>query len=340
MVRFRRAVAPAVLAAAIGVFGGLGPASADTTLLNVSYDPTRELYREFNIAFAEHWQEKTGERVFVNQSHGGSGAQARAVIDGLAADVVTLAMQSDIDAIVRNSGKIEENWRERLPNNSAPYTSTMIFLVRKGNPKEIKDWDDLAEEGVQVITPNPKTSGAARWNYLAAWAWAHEHYDGDKEKIREFVGKIYRNVPILDTAARGSTTTFVQRGIGDVLIGWENEAFLALEELGPDQFEIVVPSISMLAEPTVAVVDANVDAKGTRKVAEAYLEYLYAPEGQRLAAKHYYRPYQMEHADPEDAARFPDVKLVTIDDPIFGGWAKVQPEHFGDGGTFDQIYRR
>ena len=340
MVRFRRAVAPAVLAAAIGVFGGLGAASADTTLLNVSYDPTRELYREFNAAFAEHWQEKTGERVFINQSHGGSGAQARAVIDGLAADVVTLAMQSDIDAIVRNSDKIDENWRERLPNNSAPYTSTMIFLVRKGNPKEIKDWDDLAEDGVQVITPNPKTSGAARWNYLAAWAWAHEHYDGDEEKIREFVGKIYRNVPILDTAARGSTTTFVQRGIGDVLIGWENEAFLALEELGPDQFEIVVPSISMLAEPTVAVVDANVDAKGTRKVAEAYLEYLYAPEGQRLAAKHYYRPYQMEHADPEDAGRFPEVKLVTIDDPIFGGWAKVQPEHFGDGGTFDEIYRR
>jgi sulfate/thiosulfate transport system substrate-binding protein len=216
----------------------------------------------------------------------------------------------------------------------------MIFLVRKGNPKEIKDWDDLAEDGIEVITPNPKTSGAARWNYLAAWAWAHAHYDGDEEKVREFVGKIYRNVPILDTAARGSTTTFVQRRIGDVLIGWENEAFLALEELGPDQFEIVVPSISMLAEPTVALVDANVDAKGTRAIAEAYLEYLYSPEGQRLAAKHYYRPYQMEHADPEDAERFPEVKLVTIDDPIFGGWDKVQPEHFGDGGTFDQIYRR
>jgi sulfate/thiosulfate transport system substrate-binding protein len=340
MVRFRRAVAPAVLAAAMGVFGGLGVASADTTLLNVSYDPTRELYREFNTVFAEHWQEKTGERVFVNQSHGGSGAQARAVIDGLGADVVTLAMQSDIDAIVRNSGKIDEKWRERLPNNSAPYTSTMIFLVRKGNPKEIKDWDDLAQDGIEVITPNPKTSGAARWNYLAAWAWAHAHYDGDEEKVREFVGKIYRNVPILDTAARGSTTTFVQRRIGDVLIGWENEAFLALEELGPDQFEIVVPSISMLAEPTVALVDANVDAKGTRAIAEAYLEYLYSPEGQRLAAKYYYRPYQMEHADPEDAERFPEVKLVTIDDPIFGGWDKVQPEHFGDGGTFDQIYRR
>jgi sulfate/thiosulfate transport system substrate-binding protein len=340
MVRFRRAVAPAVLAAAMGVFGGLGVASADTTLLNVSYDPTRELYREFNTVFAEHWQEKTGERVFINQSHGGSGAQARAVIDGLGADVVTLAMQSDIDAIVRNSGKIDEKWRERLPNNSAPYTSTMIFLVRKGNPKEIKDWDDLAQDGIEVITPNPKTSGAARWNYLAAWAWAHAHYDGDEEKVREFVGKIYRNVPILDTAARGSTTTFVQRRIGDVLIGWENEAFLALEELGPDQFEIVVPSISMLAEPTVALVDANVDAKGTRAIAEAYLEYLYSPEGQRLAAKYYYRPYQMEHADPEDAERFPEVKLVTIDDPIFGGWDKVQPEHFGDGGTFDQIYRR
>jgi sulfate/thiosulfate transport system substrate-binding protein len=340
MVRFRRAVAPGVLAAAIGVLGWLGPASAETTLLNVSYDPTRELYREFNAAFAKHWQEQAGESVTINQSHGGSGAQARAVIDGLDADVVTLAMQSDIDAIVRNSGKIDENWRERLPNNSAPYTSTMIFLVRKGNPKQIADWDDLAEDGIEVITPNPKTSGAARWNYLAAWAWAHEHYDGDEEKIREFVGKIYRNVPILDTAARGSTTTFVQRRIGDVLIGWENEAFLALEELGPDQFEIVVPSISMLAEPTVALVDANVDAKGTREVAEAYLEYLYSSEGQRLAAKHYYRPYQMEHADPKDAGRFPEVKLVTIDDPIFGGWAKVQPEHFGDGGTFDQIYRR
>jgi sulfate transport system substrate-binding protein len=340
MVRFRRAVAPGVLAAAIGVFSGLGAANADTSLLNVSYDPTRELYREFNSAFAKHWQEQSGEQVTINQSHGGSGAQARAVIEGLDADVVTLGMQSDIDAIVRNSGKIDENWRQRLPNNSAPYTSTMIFLVRKGNPKQIADWDDLAREGIEVITPNPKTSGAARWNYLAAWAWAHEHFGGDAEKIREFVGRIYRNVPILDTAARGSTTTFVQRRIGDVLIAWENEAFLALEELGPDQFEIVVPSISMLAEPTVAVVDGNVDAKGTRKVAEAYLEYLYAPEGQRLAAKHYYRPYQMEHADPEDAARFPEVKLVTIDDPIFGGWDKVQPEHFGDGGTFDQIYQR
>jgi sulfate transport system substrate-binding protein len=329
-----------LLAATIAVFGWLGAASADTTLLNVSYDPTRELYREFNAAFAKHWQEQSGESVTINQSHGGSGAQARAVIEGLDADVVTLGMQSDIDAIVRNSGKIDENWRQRLPNNSAPYTSTMIFLVRKGNPKQIADWDDLARDGIEVITPNPKTSGAARWNYLAAWAWAHEHFGGDAEKIREFVGTIYRNVPILDTAARGSTTTFVQRRIGDVLIGWENEAFLALEELGPDQFEIVVPSISMLAEPTVAVVDANVDAKGTRKVAEAYLEYLYAPEGQRLAAKHYYRPYQMEHADPEDARRFPKVKLVTIDDPIFGGWDKVQPEHFGDGGTFDQIYQR
>ncbi len=340
MAPLRRAVALGVLVATIGLFGWIGAAGADTTLLNVSYDPTRQLYRDFNAAFRKPWQAQPGEHVTIRQAHGGSGAQARAVIDGLAADVVTLAMQSDIDAIVRNSGKIAENWRARLPNNSAPYTSTMIFLVRKGNPKEIKDWDDLAADGIQVITPNPKTSGAARWNYLAAWAWAHEHYDGDAEKIREFVGKIYRNVPILDTAARGSTTTFVQRGIGDVLIGWENEALLALEELGPDQFEIVVPSISMLAEPTVAVVDANVDAKGTRKVAEAYLAYLYAPEGQRLAAEHYYRPYQMQYADPEDAARFPEVKLVTIDDPIFGGWGKVQPEHFGDGGAFDQIYRR
>ena len=337
MAWFRRAVAPAVLAAAIGAFGWLGTASADTTLLNVSYDPTRELYREFNAAFARHWQEQSGESVTINQSHGGSGAQARAVIEGLDADVVTLGMQSDIDAIVRSSGKINANWRQRLPNNSAPYTSTMIFLVRKGNPKEIADWDDLAQDGIEVITPNPKTSGAARWNYLAAWAWAHAHYDGDEEKVREFVGKIYRNVPILDTAARGSTTTFVQRRIGDVLIGWENEAFLALEELGPDQFEIVVPSISMLAEPTVALVDANVDAKGTRAVAEAYLAHLYSPEGQDIVARNYFRP-----SDPEVAARyaeqFPEARLFTVDE-VFGGWSQAQGKHFNDGGIFDQIYR-
>jgi len=315
-------------------------AFAQTTLLNVSYDPTRELYREFNAAFIKHWAEKSGQRLAVRQSHGGSGAQARAVIDGLDADVVTLAMQSDIDAIVKNSGKVAADWRTRLPNNSAPYTSTMVFLVRKGNPKNIKDWDDLVTPGIQVITPNPKTSGAARWNYLAAWAYANEKFGGDVKKIQEFVGTIYRNVPILDTAARGSTTTFVQRNIGDVLIAWENEAFLAIRTLGPDKFEIVVPSISTLAEPTVALVDANVDKKGTRAVAQAYLEYLYSPTGQRIAAKNYYRPYQMEHAAPEDAKRFPKVKLITIDDPLFGGWAKAQPEHFGDGGTFDKIYKR
>lgn len=315
-------------------------AFAQTTLLNASYDPTRELYRDFNSAFAAHWKAKTGEVVTVSQSHGGSGAQARAVIDGLDADVVTLAMQSDVDAIARNSGKIAQDWRTRLPNNSAPYTSTMVFLVRKGNPKGLKDWDDLVRDGVEVITPNPKTSGAARWNYLAAWAFAHETFGGDEAKVREFVGRLYLNVPVLDTAARGSTTTFVQRGIGDVLLAWENEALLAIEELGPDRFEIVVPSLSMLAEPVVAVVDANVDRKGTRALAEAYLDHLYSPEGQAIAARHFYRPWRMQDAAPEDAARFPELKLVTIDDPIFGGWAKVQPEHFGDGGVFDQIYRR
>ncbi len=314
-------------------------AFAQTQLLNVSYDPTRELYREFNAAFVAHQQKAAGETITVRQSHGGSGAQARAVIDGLDADVVTLAMQSDIDAIVKNSGKIAADWRTRLPHNSAPYTSTMVFLVRKGNPKGLKDWDDLVKPGIQVITPNPKTSGAARWNYLAAWAFAQEKFNGDVEKVKAFVGALYKNVPVLDTGARGSTTTFVQRGLGEVLLAWENEAFLALDELGPDKFEIVVPSISMLAEPVVAVVDQNVDKKGTRKAAEAYLEYLYSAEGQTIAAKNYYRPAQPELARPEDVARFPKVKLLTIDDPLFGGWSKAQPEHFGDGGLFDQIYK-
>lgn len=319
---------------------GLAPSLAQTQLLNVSYDPTRELYREFNAAFSKHWREKTGQTVSVRQSHGGSGAQARAVIDGLEADVVTLAMQSDIDAIVKNSGKIAADWRQRLPNNSAPYTSTMVFLVRKGNPKGLKDWDDLVKPGVQVITPNPKTSGAARWNYLAAWAFANKKFGGDVEKMKAFVAALYRNVPVLDTAARGSTTTFAQRNIGDVLLAWENEAFLAIKQLGEDKFDIVVPSISTQAEPTVALVDAVVDQKGTREVAQAYLEYLYSPEGQRIAAKNFYRPYQRRHANPEDAARFPEIEMITIDDPLFGGWAKAQPEHFGDGGTFDQIYKR
>jgi sulfate/thiosulfate transport system substrate-binding protein len=332
-------LAGAAFAFALGGAATAPPVDA-ATLLNVSYDPTRELYREFNAAFARHWQETTGESVEISQSHGGSGAQARAVIDGLDADVVTLAMQSDIDAIVRNSGKIDPDWRARLPHNSAPYTSTLIFLVRAGNPKDIRDWDDLVRDDVEVITPNPKTSGVARWNYLAAWAWADREFGGDEKQIRDFVSRLYLNVPVLDTAARGATTTFVQRGIGDVMVGWENEAFLALEELGPEDFEIVVPSISMLAEPVVAVVDANVDRKGTREFATAYLEYLYSPEGQRLAARHFYRPVDMEQAEPEDAARFPEVEMVTIDDPIFGGWDKVQPEHFGDGGVFDQIYQR
>lgn len=315
-------------------------AVAQSQLLNVSYDPTRELYREFNAAFVKHWREKSGKPIAVRQSHGGSGAQARAVIDGLDADVVTLAMQSDIDAIVKNSGKIAADWRSRFPNNSAPYTSTMVFLVRKGNPKCLKDWDDLVRPGVQVITPNPKTSGAARWNYLAAWAFAHAKFGGDLTKVKDFVGALYRNVPVLDTAARGSTTTFAQRGIGDILLAWENEAFLALKELGADKFEIVVPSLSTLAETPIAVVDANVDKKGTRAAAQAYLEFLYAPAGQQIAAKNYYRPFRPELANADDVKRFPKVKLVSIDDPIFGGWAKVQPEHFGDGGTFDQIYRK
>ena len=323
--------------AAPGIAPGI--ASAKSELLNVSYDPTRELYREFNEAFAKHWKEVKGADVTIQTSHGGSGKQARAVIDGLDADVVTLALEADIDAIAEKSGKIAKDWRQRLPNASSPYTSTIVFLVRKGNPKGLKDWDDLVREGVQVITPNPKTSGGARWNYLAAWAFAHEKFGGDVEKDKEFVGKLFRNVPVLDTGARGSTTTFVQRGIGDVLLAWENEAFLAIEELGPDKFEIVVPPLSIKAEPPVAVVDANVDKKGTRELAQAYLDYLYSPEGQKIAAANFYRPSKIEDADPEDAKRFVDLRLVTIDDPVFGGWAKVQPEHFADGGIFDQIYK-
>ncbi len=314
------------------------PALAQTTILNVSYDPTRELYQEFNAAFAAHWLEETGEQVTIQQSHGGSGSQARAVIDGLAADVVTLALEADIDAIVGATGLIPENWRQRLPNASAPYTSTIVFLVRDGNPKGIADWDDLIADGVEVITPNPKTSGGARWNYLAAWAYASNAFDGDEAQVREFVAEIYRHVPVLDTAARGSTTTFVQRGIGDVFLSWENEAFLALEELGPDQFEIIVPSITILAEPPVTLVDGNADAHGTREVAQAYLEFLYSPVGQAIAAKHYYRPSEPASVDPADLERFPEVTLISIDDPLFGGWATAQPAHFGDGGIFDQIY--
>jgi sulfate transport system substrate-binding protein len=309
--------------------------AAEVTLLNVSYDPTRELYAEFNKAFAAKYQQDSGDTVTVKQSHGGSGKQARSVIDGLDADVVTLALAYDIDAIAA-AGSIRKDWIKQLADNSAPYTSTIVFLVRKGNPKGIKDWGDLTREGIQVITPNPKTSGGARWNYLAAWGFELKRSGGDAAKAKEFVRALFKNVPVLDTGARGSTVTFVERGVGDVLLAWENEAFLAVNELGPDKFDIVVPSVSILAEPSVAVVDKNVDQKGTRKAAEAYLNYLYTPEGQEIAAKHYYRPRD-ENVASKYADKFPKVDLFTIDD-TFGGWAKAQPEHFGDGGTFDQIY--
>ncbi|WP_409517142.1 sulfate ABC transporter substrate-binding protein [Ensifer sp.] len=324
------------------VVGGLqlGAASvafADTTILNVSYDPTRELYKDFNAAFAEKWKADTGETVTIQTSHGGSGKQARSVIDGLQADVVTLALEADIDAIAKETGKIPADWKTKFENNSAPYTSTIVFLVRKGNPKGIKDWGDLVKPDIQVITPNPKTSGGARWNFLAAWAYARAANGGDDGKAQEFVTELFKHVPVLDTGARGSTTTFVQRGLGDVLLAWENEAYLSLEELGPDNFDIVTPSISIKAEPPVALVDGNVDAKGTRKVAEAYLGYLYSDAGQKIAAKHYYRPFKPAAADPKDVARFGDLKLVTIE--VFGGWKEAQPKFFGDGGVFDQIYK-
>jgi len=320
-------------------FGVFGSALADTTILNVSYDPTRELYKEYNEAFAAKWKADTGETVTIRTSHGGSGKQARAVIDGLDADVVTLALESDIDAIAENSGKIAKDWRGRLPNNSAPYTSTIVFLVRAGNPQGIKDWGDLTKEGLQVITPNPKTSGGARWNYLAAWAWAYDQYGGDETRIKEFVGDLYTHVPVLDTGARGSTVTFAERRIGDVLLAWENEAYLALEEYPDDKLEIVIPPQSILAEPPVTVVDGNVDAKGTRKVAEAYLNYLYSEDGQRIAARHHYRPSRPDLVPAEELQKLPELKLVQIDDPIFGGWAKAQPYHFANGGIFDQIYK-
>jgi sulfate transport system substrate-binding protein len=310
---------------------------ADTTLLNVSYDPTRELYEAYNKAFAAHWKQQTGETVSIRQSHGGSGKQARAVVDGLNADVVTLALAADVDQIAALTGKIPLSWQSRLPDNSSPYTSTIVFLVHKGNPKGIKDWDDLVKPGVAVVTPNPKTSGGARWNFLAAWAYARDKYGSD-DKAKDFVTALYKNVPVLDTGARGSTTTFVQRGIGDVLIAWENEAYLAINQLGPDQFEIVNPSVSILTEPTVAVVDANASANGNLKAAQEYLAYLYSPEGQRIIAANYYRPRKLEDADPKDVARFPKIKLVTIDG-AFGGWRKAQKLYFGDGGVFDQIYK-
>jgi sulfate/thiosulfate transport system substrate-binding protein len=310
-------------------------AYAQTMLLNVSYDPTRELYQEYNPVFARYWKEKTGESVEIRQSHGGSGKQARSVIDGLDADVVTLALAYDIDAIAERSDKLPADWQKRLPHNSSPYTSTIVFLVRKGNPKQIQDWDDLVKPGIQVITPNPKTSGGARWNYLAAWGYAVKKY-GSEEKAKDFVSTLLKNVPVLDPAARGATNTFVQRGIGDVLLAWENEAFLSINELGPDKFEIVVPSISILAEPPVAVVDTIAKKRGTEAQAKAYLEYLYSADGQRLAAKHYYRPIKPELAEPEHVARFPKVNFITIND--LGGWQVAQKTHFSDGGTFDQIY--
>lgn len=310
-------------------------AIADATLLNVSYDPTRELYQDINAAFVKDWKAKKGETLTIKQSHGGSGKQARAVIDGLEADVVTLALAYDINEIVAKGQTIAPDWQSRLSHNSSPYTSTIVFLVRKGNPKGIKDWNDLVKPGIQVITPNPKTSGGARWNYLAAWAYALKQPGGSEAKAREFVGNLYKNVPVLDSGARGSTTTFVERGIGDVLLAWENEAFLAVKELGPDKVQIVVPSVSILAEPPVAVVDQNVDKHGTRKQAEAYLKFLYTPEAQDIIAKNWYRPI-----DPNVAAKyatqFPKIDLVTID-KVFGGWNNAQKKHFSDGAIFDQL---
>lgn len=315
-------------------------ASAQSEILNVSYDPTRELYRAYNAVFAKYWKEKAGKAISIRQSHSGSGSQARAVIDGLKADVLTLALEGDINAVATQTKKIPENWRTLLPNNSTPYTSTYVFLVRKGNPKNLKDWDDLVKPGVQVIVPNPKTSGGAQWAYLAAWGYADLKFNGDEAKVREFVAALYRNVPVLDAAARGATTTFAQRGIGDVLLSWENEAFLALNELGPDKFDIVVPPLSIKAEPPVALVRGNTEEKGTTEVAQAYLEYLYSQPGQQIIARNYYRPSRPELADPKDLKRFPPVKLLTIDDPVFGGWAKVTPRHFASGGVFDQIFKR
>ena len=324
----RAGISTLALALALTALPGITRAQE---LLNVSYDPTRELYRDVNEVFAEKWKADGHDAATIETSHGGSGAQARAVIDGLNAQVVTLALASDIDKIAA-AGKLPADWQSKLPHNSSPYTSTIVFLVRKDNPKGIKDWGDLVKDGVEVITPNPKTSGGARWNYLAAWAWAEK--SGQDPKA--FVADLFTHVPVLDTGARGATTTFAQRGIGDVLLAWENEAYLALEELGPDQFEIVVPSVSILAEPPVAVVEANIADDAQRALADAYLDFLYSPEGQALAYKHYYRAWDASAAAPEDVARFPKLELVDI--THFGGWAKAQPEHFGDGGVFDQIY--
>jgi sulfate transport system substrate-binding protein len=318
------------------IAGNISFVSAEKTLLNVSYDPTRELYQAVNFAFSSYWQSKTGEKVLIKASHGGSGKQARAVIDGLDADIVTLALAYDIDAIAEKSGLLPPDWQKRLPYNSTPYTSTIVFLVRKGNPRNIRDWDDLVKENISIITPNPKTSGGARWNYLAAWGFALKKY-GSEEHAKEFVTRLFKNVPVLDVGARGSTTTFVQRGIGDVLIAWENEALLSIKELGKDQVQIVVPSMSILAEPPVAVVDKIAQKHGTLKLAQAYLEFLYSPQGQEIVAKNFYRPRLLEIVSRYESI-FPKIKLFTIDE-VFGGWKKAQLRHFADGGLFDQIYQ-
>jgi sulfate/thiosulfate transport system substrate-binding protein len=336
--RFLKHLVAIALSAAILALPVRAAHAADIELLNVSYDPTRELYQDFNAAFAKQWAARTGDKVTIKQSHGGSGKQARTVIDGLSADVVTLALAFDIDEIAAKAKLLPKDWQKRLPHNSSPYTSTIVFLVRKGNPKHIKDWDDVAKPGISVITPNPKTSGGARWNYLAAWGYALKSYGNDEAKAREFVAKIYKNVPVLDSGARGSTTTFVERGIGDVLVAWENEAFLAVKELGPEKVDIVVPSVSILAEPPVAVVDKFVDKHGTRKVAQAYLEYLYSEEGQDIAGRNYYRPTDAKVA-AKYSDQFPKINLFRIDD-VFGGWQKAQKTHFADGGVFDQIYQK
>jgi sulfate transport system substrate-binding protein len=321
--------------ATLALAGAAGGRAKSIELLNVSYDPTRELYVDYNAAFARYWKAKTGDDVVVKQSHGGSGAQARAVVDGLAADVVTLALAADVDALHDKAGLIPADWQKRLPDNSAPYTSTIVFLVRKGNPKGIKDWGDIVKPGVGVVVPNPKTSGGARWAYLAAWGYAQKKFGSD-EKAKEYVTALYRNVPVLDSGARGSTTTFVQRGIGDVLLSWENEAYLALKEFGGDKFEIVAPSVSILAEPTVSVVDKVVNKRGTGDVAKAYLDYLYTDEGQEIAARNFYRPRNAAIAT-KYSANFAHLELFTIDE-AFGGWTKAQQTHFADGGVFDQIY--
>jgi len=333
---FKHAAAAALIAALVApVAAPFAARAADVTLLNVSYDPTRELYAQFNKLFADTYKAESGKTVEIKTSHGGSGKQARSVIDGLDADVVTLALAYDIDAIA-DKGFLAADWQKRLPDNASPYTSTIVLLVRKGNPKGIKDWDDLVKPGVQVITPNPKTSGGARWNYLAAWAYANKKY-GSEAKAKEFVQALFKNVPVLDTGARGSTVTFTERGVGDVLLAWENEAFLSKKEFGEDKFDIVIPSLSILAEPPVAVVDKNVDRKGTRPAAEAYLKLLYSKAGQKVAAENFYRPRDPEIAKQYEKV-FPKVDLVTIDDPQFGGWRKAQKTHFSDGGVFDQIY--